>query len=63
MPGSLAPRSDETYGARTPRSSDDISIPLSAFAPRPGVCPKCLAPIEPERLPEATLCLDCVVER
>lgn len=41
--------------------SDDIWI--SIFDLEPGTCPKCFAPIEPERLPEADLCLDCVVER
>ena len=63
MPGSLASRSHDLDGHGCSRSSDDISISLGAFAPEPGVCPKCLAPIEPERLPEAKLCLDCVVER
>lgn len=39
------------------------TITASVFAQDPGTCPKCLAPIEPERLPEAELCLDCIVVR
>ncbi len=63
MPGSLASRSTDSDARRATLPPDDVSIALSAFSPEPGVCPKCLAPIEPERLPDATLCLDCVVER
>jgi hypothetical protein len=35
----------------------------SIFATDPATCPKCLGPIEPERLPSARLCLDCNVVR
>lgn len=63
MSGSLASRSGDLDGPRVRLASDDISIPLGVFASEPGVCPRCLAPIEPERLPDAKLCLDCVVER
>ncbi len=33
------------------------------FATDAATCPKCLGPIEPERLPSAKLCLDCNVVR
>ncbi len=49
---------------RAPRGyapDDDISV--SIFDLEPGTCPQCFGPIEPERLPGAALCLDCVVER
>lgn len=59
-------------GQEATSHSDDPNVPepiekgtvwTEIFDLEGGTCPKCFAPIEPERLPAAELCLDCNVER